>query len=110
MTTQNRITPHFDELEFIEALERTGCVRIEHVPHTLTPVEPRGQLAVPDFDYTTNAVHGSVKDDGFGCDDEQVPEPPCAEYFFAGLCWAALLSLALVAGVARFVEWLVTGE
>ena len=108
MTTQNRISPHFNELEFIEALERTGCVRIEHVPHALTPVEPRGQLAAPDFDYTTNTVHGSVKDQGACADEPERQSAP--EHFFIGLLWAGLLTLAMVASVARFAEWLVTGE
>lgn len=75
----------------------------------LAPLEPRGHFSEPVFDYATNTLHGSIKDTG-PCDDEPERESFQPEYFFIGLLWAGLLTLALVASVARFAEWLVTGE
>lgn len=103
MKTTNRISHHFTDAEFLHALERTGAVKIEPVPHSLTPVEPRGQLAVPEFDYATNTVHGSLKDDGLGCDDEPVPHVP--EVDVSGVCFAVCLGC-----VMGLVLWALVGS
>lgn len=85
----NRITQHFDELEFIECLERCGCVKIEHVPHGLTPVEPRGQLAVPDFDCAHNVAGvGTVRE----C---ETPEEERRRIDVGPVCFAAGVSVLM---------------
>jgi len=94
----NRITQHFDELEFIEALERTGAVRIEAVPHSLPPLVAVGDIGAyappepPEFDCAHNVAGvGTLR-------DEAPPAEPPRGDGVAGCCWC--VALGIVAWVA----------
>lgn len=108
MKTTNRISSHFADVEFLEALERTGAVRIEAPRPPLVAVGDIGRSyeppPPPDFDYAHHVAGvGSVKDDGCGCDDEPTPSVPsdvswvvCGLSFVGCallLCWAALAAV-----------------
>lgn len=100
----NRITPHFDEIEFIEALERCGCVQIVAVG--TPPLVPVGDDPLPfEPDYSTNVAGCGtvrvVKADE--CDDERPADAACV----GGLCWAAALGIVLWLGIVRVAWWVV---
>lgn len=106
MKTTNRISHHFTDAEFLHALERTGAVKIESVPHSLTPIEPRGQLAVPEFDYATNSIHGSVKDVG-PCDEQPCRRSDPTSCVVCALSFVGCVLLVAWAAIGALVwRWL----